>query len=137
MDTEESVIERLRSAGYVHDFRVAGEAIACPECDASLAPEAVTIDETHRFEGTSDPDYSSSVFAISDGPCGHRGTLVTAFGPAADADEAEVVRRLGGEAGPTADALPDDPTTAREAVEQVLLDHGRSAAGAEIGDEMP
>jgi hypothetical protein len=139
MDTEETVLERLRDDGYVHDFTVKGEAIACPECDVTASPESVTVDETHRFEGTSDPDYASTVFALSDGPCGHKGVLVTAFGPAADAGEAEVLRRLGGEADgeAPADALPDDPITAREAVEQVLIADGRSEDGAELGDEMP
>ena len=82
----------MAAASSVHDFTVKGEAIACPDCDATAEPEAVTIDETHRFEGASDPDDLSTVFALSDGPCGHKGILVTAFGPAADADEAEDVR---------------------------------------------
>jgi hypothetical protein len=32
--------------------------------------------------------------------------------------------------------LPDDPITAREAAEQVLIEEGESEAGAELGDEM-
>jgi acetyltransferase-like isoleucine patch superfamily enzyme len=35
-----------------------------------------------------------------------------------------------------ADDLPDDPVTAREAAEQVLIEEGDSEAGAELGDEM-
>jgi hypothetical protein len=35
-----------------------------------------------------------------------------------------------------ADELPDDPITAREAAEQVLIEEGESEAGAELGDEM-
>lgn len=32
--------------------------------------------------------------------------------------------------------LPDDPITAREAAEQVLIEEGESEAGAELGDEI-
>jgi hypothetical protein len=35
-----------------------------------------------------------------------------------------------------ADDLPDDPITAREAAEQVLIEEGDSEAGAELGDEI-
>ena len=69
----------------------------CPECDSEvLAPEAVTIDAIERVEGDSNPDEQAIVFAVSDGPCGLKGVLVSTFGPEVDGPLADVLRRLGG-----------------------------------------
>lgn len=96
MDTERDAIEALRADGYTHDFFIGGDGVRCPECDLEvLAPEAVTIDQTFRFEGASDPDDMSIVFAVSGGPCGLKGVLVSSFGPEVSGPRADVLRRLG------------------------------------------
>ncbi|MET0825243.1 MAG: hypothetical protein ABWZ89_01880 [Acidimicrobiales bacterium] len=130
MDTEEEVVRRLEAAGYVHHFVPDAEGLRCPECETVADPRMVTVDETVRFEGSSSPGDESVVFAITNGPCGHRGTLVAAYGPNASPDEAEVVRTLGQEPA-------DDPITAREGAELDLMEADASEAGAELGDEMP
>jgi DNA-directed RNA polymerase subunit RPC12/RpoP len=97
MSTEREVIDRLRDEGYTHEFFIVDEGIRCPECASEvLAPEAVTIDQTERIEGDSNPDEESIVFAVSGGPCGHRGVLVSGFGPEITGPTADVLRRLGG-----------------------------------------
>lgn len=96
MDTERDAIEALRAQGYTHEFFIEDDGVRCPECESLvLAPEAVTIDQTHRFEGMSDPDNMSIVFAVSDGPCGLKGVLVSSFGPEVSGPRADVLRRLG------------------------------------------
>jgi hypothetical protein len=96
MDTETETIEALRAEGFTHEFFIVDDGVRCPDCgSATLAPEAVTIEEVHRFEGASDPDDMSIVFAVSDGPCGMKGVLVSAFGPEVDGPLADVLRRLG------------------------------------------
>lgn len=96
MDSERDAIEALRSRGYIHEFFIVDDGVQCPECESQvLAPEAVTIDETHRFEGVSDPDDMSIVFAVSEGPCGLKGVLVSSFGPDVSGPRADVLRRLG------------------------------------------
>jgi hypothetical protein len=133
MDTEDEVVARLHDEGYVHHFVIDDDRVRCPECDETVAAKAVHIDQTHRFEGPTNPGDESVAFAISNGPCGHRGVLVTGYGPNAPEEEAEGIRLLG-----TEPAEPeDDPITAREAAEQVLIDEGESEAGGELGDEMP
>jgi len=132
METEEEAVERLRAAGYEYEFAAVEGGLRCARCDEVAAPEDVTIDETVRFEGASNPSDEAAVWALSSGPCGHKGTLVTAFGPDMSPEEADVVRRLG-----TAPALPeDDPVTAREAAEQVLIEEGESEEGAALGDQI-
>jgi hypothetical protein len=97
MSTEREVIDRMRGEGYTHEFFIVEDGVRCPDCSSdALAPEAVTIDQTERVEGDSNPDEEAIVFAVSDGPCGHRGVLVSSFGPEVTGPRAEVLRRLGG-----------------------------------------
>jgi hypothetical protein len=96
MDTERETIAALQAEGYTHEFFIVAEGIQCPECDSEvLAPEDLRIVETHRFEGESDPDDMSIVFAVSEGPCGLKGVLVSSFGPGVSGPRAEILRRLG------------------------------------------
>lgn len=96
MDTEQDVIASLREAGYTHEFFIVEDGVRCPECDSeALAPEAVTIEQIFRFEGESDPDDMSIVFAVTNGPCGLKGVLVSAFGPEVGGPRADILRRLG------------------------------------------
>ena len=96
MDTEQDAIAALRADGYTHEFFIEDDGVRCPECESQvLAPEAVTIDRTFRFEGASDPDDMSIVFAVSEGPCGLKGVLVSSFGPEVSGPRADVLRRLG------------------------------------------
>jgi hypothetical protein len=97
VSTEREVIDRFRAAGYTHEFFIEGDGVRCPECDSQvLAPEDVTVDLTERTEGDSNPEETAIVFAVSDGPCGLKGVLVSAFGPEVSGPRADVLRRLGG-----------------------------------------
>ena len=139
MDSEEELVERFRADGYVHHFHLKGEVVLCSECDEEVPAKSVRIDDTARFEGPSNPSDESVVFAVSNGPCGHRGVLVTAYGMAAQDDDAEGLRVLGTEPSDhrSGDDQPeDDPITAREAAEQALIVEGESDEGAELGDQM-
>ncbi len=132
MDGEEELVERFRAKGYGHHFVLDGEQVRCAECEETVPAKAVRIDETARFEGPSNPSDEAVVFAISTGPCQHKGVLVTAYGMAAEGDNAEGLRVLGTEPPEPA----DDPITAREAAEQALIVEGESEEGAELGDQM-
>ena len=132
MDSEEELVERFRSQGYEHHFILDGEEVRCPECDETMPAKAVHVDETARFEGPSNPGDEAVVFAISNGPCHHKGVLVTAYGMAAEGDNAEGLRVLGTEPA----ELEDDPITAREGAEQALIVEGESDEGAALGDQM-
>jgi hypothetical protein len=97
MNTERDPIDRFRAEGYTHEFFLAEDGVHCRECTSEvLEPEAVTIDATERVEQDSNPDEEAIVFAVSDGPCGHKGVLVSAFGPEVEGPIADVLRRLGG-----------------------------------------
>lgn len=96
MSTELEAVERWRAQGYTHDFFLTDEGIRCKECrDEVLPPEDVTIDAQERTEGDSNPEEEAIVFAVSDGPCGHKGVLVSTFGPEVTGPQADILRRLG------------------------------------------
>lgn len=88
------VVDAARRNGIDTEFIVNGDLIRCGTCEHEAEPERVRRDWLHRLEGTSDPDELLSVSAIACPSCGGRGLLVLPYGPAANADEATVSRRL-------------------------------------------
>lgn len=94
MDTLSQVLARLETAGYRGTFTATDGGLHCPACDGRHDPEVVDIDEIVRFEGESDPDDEAVVFALSCEHCAAKGTYIAAYGPAVNATDAQVIRRL-------------------------------------------
>lgn len=63
--TLSETINGLVKLGYNHDFNIQEECIVCRQTNSTLSPEDFKIDKTYRFEGPSDPDYQSILYAIS------------------------------------------------------------------------
>jgi len=72
-------INDLKARGYTKDFNLKPDCIECPSLELQWHPEHFTVDEFYRFEGMSDPDDSSILFAISSRD-GIKGLLVDAYG---------------------------------------------------------
>ena len=81
--TLDRVVEELRTRGYVERFDVRGGQLRGLESGQAFDPEDLTIREYQRFEGVSDPDDASIVYAIET-RSGTKGLLVDAFGPYAN-----------------------------------------------------
>ncbi len=91
-------IDALRARGYSADFSVTRDGqLRCNTCGRNHLPSDIVIDSTARFEGASNPDDQAIVFGLRCEGCGVRGVLVTAYGPAASAEEAAVITALGGQ----------------------------------------
>jgi hypothetical protein len=84
------VLRRLVAAGYTGDFYARDGMLGCRECDDLLEPARVVIEEIVRLEGESDPDEEVVVYALSEGPCGRRGTYMPVYGAAAPDDDVAV-----------------------------------------------
>lgn len=88
-------VDALTRRGYASDFRATPEATlresGSGEC---FAPEALEVEGLYRFEGVSDPDDQTIVFALRSADDRVRGTYTVPFGPVMGAHDAEVVRRL-------------------------------------------
>src|SRR5688572_31432413 len=72
-------INDLKARGYVEDLNLKPTCIECPSLNLQIHPENFIVDEFYRFEGMSNPDDNSIVFAISSKD-GVKGVLVDAYG---------------------------------------------------------
>jgi hypothetical protein len=77
--TLDGVIEELRRRGFVERFGVTAGRLRALGSGRVFDPEDLTIREYHRFEGVSDPDDASIVYAIETRN-GTKGVLADAFG---------------------------------------------------------
>jgi hypothetical protein len=93
METISEAIARLRAAGYEGDWRARSGQLVCDLCGTAHDPQHVTIEETVRFEGDSNPDDEAVLFALS-ASCGHRGLYAAPYGPDVSPDDVTVIRAL-------------------------------------------
>jgi hypothetical protein len=89
--TVTDAVEMLRARGYTADFELDGDRLQGMGDETSCPIEQAVVEHLYRFEGPSDPGDEMIVFGLRDPSTGVRGTLATAFGPAADP---EVARHL-------------------------------------------
>ena len=92
--TLSQAINGLRDEGYTEDFNLRGDCIHCLALDVQLSPEDFEIDKVFRFEGASDPDDNSILFAISSKDETLKGVLVDAYGTYADPLTTEMIKKL-------------------------------------------
>ncbi|QES87908.1 phosphoribosylpyrophosphate synthetase [Rhizosphaericola mali] len=74
----------LKARGFDLDFNLAFDKIKCVENEICLAPSQFEIVETYRFEGASNPDDSSILYAITSNDGTMKGTLISAYGVYSD-----------------------------------------------------
>jgi hypothetical protein len=89
-----NTINQWRAAGYGADFLIVGTVLRCRQCNDTHDPRVAEILDVARFEGESNPDDEAAAYALKCVHCGTLGILVTAYGPSASAEEADVVVAL-------------------------------------------
>ena len=77
--TMDEAVEDLRRRGFTTEFAVDKESGHIAAGGQAFASDDLTIVEHYRFEGMSDPDDSSVVYAL-EAPNGLKGALVDAYG---------------------------------------------------------
>jgi hypothetical protein len=92
-DTLSEAIAELKKQGYDNDFNLHPEWIECPPLKLRLAPEDFHVDSVHRFEGMTNPDDSSVLYAIAS-PSGIRWLLVDAYGAYSESVSPTMIARL-------------------------------------------
>lgn len=93
-DTLSEAIEGLKAEGYTEDFNLKRSCIECTTLNLELSPDESEIDQQLRFEGMSNPDDSSILYAISSTNNRVKGLLVDAYGVYADSLTQEMVEKL-------------------------------------------
>ncbi len=86
-------LDDLRRRGFSADFNLKPECLECPAHNVELYPDDFEIVEVYRFEGATDPDDSSVVYAI-EGKGGLKGVLVDAYGVYSTRVSADLLAKL-------------------------------------------
>lgn len=76
-------VNGLRSRGFTYDFHVENSCLHCEKISEKFAADDLTITEYYRFEGMSDPEDNSVIYAI-ESKQGHKGIIIDAYGAYAD-----------------------------------------------------
>lgn len=92
--TLSEAVNDLQQRGYTDDLALGGHCVICHGRSVSLDPADFEIDEFHRFEGMSDPEDQSIVYAISSTDGRIKGILINGYGPDASNITQELVRKL-------------------------------------------
>jgi len=90
---EAPAVAALGRRGFRTSFLVDGDHLRVAGTDCRYRPEEVSIRDCYRFEGTSDPDDMSVVYALETHD-GVRGMLIDTFGANADPAVSAVLDRM-------------------------------------------
>lgn len=85
MDSLVTVLASLEKLGFQTQFEVNGNHLVSLKTGALYLSDEVTVVHYYRFEGKSNPDDSSIMYAI-ESTSGEKGTLVDGYGLSADMD---------------------------------------------------
>lgn len=92
-DTLVEAINTLKQEGYQYDFNLADDCLECADLGTNFQPDHFNVDEVFRFEGASNPDDSSILYAISTED-GVKGILVDAYGAYSGEISEEMLKKL-------------------------------------------
>ena len=90
-DTLVEALQDLKKRGFTEDFTLQNDNIVCNHI--KFAPEDFDVVEVYRFEGMSNPDDSSVLYAIEGGN-GMKGVLIDAYGAYAGELSREMILKL-------------------------------------------
>ena len=93
MKTLTSCINKLESDGYTGNFKVEENRLVSLDSEKKFKPQQVHINNFYRFEGASDPDENSILYAIETDN-GEKGTLTDAYGTYADPNVAKFIKEV-------------------------------------------
>lgn len=86
-------LDDLRRRGYTEDFNLKPTCLECAAKQVELHPADFEITEVYRFEGATNPDDSSVLYAIA-GKDGLNGVLVDAYGVYATSVSTDMMAKL-------------------------------------------
>ena len=92
--TLSETINGLIKLGYTLDFNIQEECLTDHQANIMLSPIDFQIDKVYRFEGASDPEYQSILYAISSAKFGIKGTLVNGYGISANETSSKLIEKL-------------------------------------------
>lgn len=82
LETMVSVIQKLEEDGYNVQFQATADGLVSLKSNKTYQPNEVKVENFYRFEGESNPDDSSIVYALAAGD--EKGTLTDSYGQYSD-----------------------------------------------------
>lgn len=79
------IIQTLKEKGFVNNFRMENNQLILGDPKRAFVPDDIRIVDEFRFEGNTDPDDMSILYAIET-HTGEKGVLVNGYGISADPD---------------------------------------------------
>lgn len=92
-DTLSEAINNKQAEGYTFDFNLSNSTLECKALNEVFQATEFNVDAFYRFEGDSNPDDSSILYAIHT-QSGVKGLLVDAYGTYSDNLNAEMIQKL-------------------------------------------
>ncbi|MGE5402049.1 MAG: hypothetical protein ACM3S2_16755 [Ignavibacteriales bacterium] len=93
MYTLSETMNHLKDKGYVHDFQMTDQGMACKETNEIFKPEELTIKRIYRFEGESNPDDMSALYMM-EANSGTKGLFVDIYGAYTSYDGSDLIEFL-------------------------------------------
>jgi hypothetical protein len=93
-DTLVDATNDLLKRGYTANLSLDGDTVDDKEQGIQMEAEDFEIDEFYRFEGASNPDDMSIVYAVSSEKYKLKGVLVNAYGTYADDSSSAIAAKL-------------------------------------------
>lgn len=86
-------VNDLKKRGYTYDFDFQNACLYCSLISENFEAGDLRITEYYRFEGMSDPDDNTVVYAIESNR-GHKGILIDAYGAYSDEHKAAFIKDI-------------------------------------------
>ena len=86
-------LKDLRDRGFVLDYNLHGQTQKLVVNEIEIHPEAFEIIEMYRFEGMSNPDDSSVIYAL-ESKDGTKGVLIDSYGMYAESFTPEMIMKI-------------------------------------------
>ena len=86
-------VNGLRSRGYNYDFNYQNACLFCDKITEKFEAGDLKITEYYRFEGMSDPEDNSVIYAIESNS-GHKGIMIDAYGAYSDEHKAAFLSNI-------------------------------------------
>ena len=86
-------VNGLRERGFNYDFKYEDSCLLCEKISEKFQASDLKITEYYRFEGMSDPEDSSVIYAI-ESKHGHKGIIIDAYGAYSDEHVAAFISNI-------------------------------------------
>ena len=87
------IMAELTQKGYTTQFKATEKGLCSMSTQKIFKPKQIEVKHFYRFEGESDPNDSSIVYAIET-KTGEKGTLVDSYGPYCDPHVSNFIKKV-------------------------------------------